>query len=144
MHVFALSTPTVSINVNKRYYVSVNKRISERTGAYFPVPNFLLWKCVKMIKVRSRLTTGMEDSKDDEKGARYQRGREHCSAHYTRRQLALHSSVLPATTAPGRSTASLTRSRTHSWLHGRTSQYIPSSSPNLQLRVCSQITPAYA
>lgn len=73
--------------------------------------------------MRSRLTTGMEDSKDDEKGARYQRGREHCSAHYTRRQLALHSSVLPATTAPGRSTASLTRSRTHSSLHGRTSQY---------------------
>lgn len=64
--------------------------------------------------MRSRLTTGMEDSKDDEKGARYQRGREHCSAHYTRSQLALHSSVLPATAAPGRSTASLTRSRTHS------------------------------
>lgn len=157
MHVFALSTPTVSINVNKRYYMSVNKRISERNDTYFtdqtgaiPVPNFYYGSVQKMIRVRSRLTTGMEDSKDDEKGARYQRGREHCSAQAKR---ALHSQTTGSSlflfSSPSyhssRTFYCLTHTLTHALVTPRNNISIYSKfKSNFSTRVSSQITPAYA
>lgn len=95
--------------------------------------------------MRFRLTTGMEDSKDDEKGARYQRGREHCSAHNTLADNWLF--TLRFSQLPQLPDVLLPHSHAHARTRDSTEEHlntIPSSSPILQLRVSGQITPAYA